>query len=201
MRLLGSRHKRGFSLVEVVMAIGIVAAAFIPLVGLLPVGMNAFRQSMDTTIASGIAQKVINEAIQTDFDTLIDNAHLTRRSGDVDPANFTFLGPLVASASNNAAFRYFDDEGNELVPADKAKAIFHVLTRINPQVPLPGDVGNSDLRNLAQVTVQVVNNPGNQTIPITPYVVSDQNQPLRNMVDPAAKFWTYTAVALVPRNR
>jgi len=156
---------------------------------------------MDTTIGSQIAQKVINEAIQTDFDILVDNANLKRdTSGDVTPANFTFRGPLIAAS----AFRYFDDQGNELATSGSAKAVYHVLTRINPQVPLPG-VGPAvpDLRNLAQVTVQVVKNPGNAQVNVVAQPkngTDSQNTPLRNLVDPAQKLPTYTAVVLVPRN-
>lgn len=190
---------RAFSLVEVVMSIGIVALAFVPLLGLIPSGLHSFRESMDTAIGSQIAQKVINEAIQTDFDTLVDNANLKRdKNGDVTPANFTFRGPSIGAP----AFRYFDDQGNELAASDAVKAVYHVLTRINPQVPLPG-AGPSvpDLRNLAQVTVQVVTDPANKPIAIVANQDSEQDEPLRNLVDPSKSFPTYTAVALVPRNQ
>ena len=188
-----------FSLVEVVLSIGIVAFAFVPLLGLIPSGLHSFRESMDTAIGSQIAQKVINEAIQTDFDTLVDNAHLKRdSSGDVTPANFTFRGPSIGAP----AYRFFDDQGNELAASDASKAVYHVLTRINPQVPLPGaGPAVPDLRNLAQVTVQVVTNPANQPIAIIANQDSDQDEPLRNLVDPSKKLPTYTAVALVPRNQ
>ncbi len=185
-----SKREKGFSLVGVLMSLGVMAVAFVPLLGMLPLTLSLFRNSMDTAIGSQIAQKIINEAIQTDFDTLIDNAHLKRdSSGDVTPANFTFREP----------YRYFDDQGNEL--PDATRAVFHVLTRINPQVPLPSIGSNQDLRNLAQVTVQVIRNPGNQTIPLIENHDSDQSIPLRNLVDPARKIPTYTAVALVPRNQ
>ena len=188
---------RAFSLVEVVMAIGVVAMAFVPLLGLIPSGLHTFREAMDTAIGSQIAQKVITEALQTDFDTLVDNANLKRdKSGDVTPVNFTFRGPSIGAP----AFRYFDDQGNELAASDAAKAVYHVLTRINPQVPLPSVGQNHDLRNLAQVTVQVVTNPANKPIAVIANRDSDQATPLRNLVDPAQGFPTYTAVALVPRN-
>ena len=41
----------GFSLIEVTLAIGIIAFAFVALFGLLPTGMQTFRASVDTTNA------------------------------------------------------------------------------------------------------------------------------------------------------
>ena len=39
----------GFSLIEVTLAIGIIAFAFVALFGLLPTGMQTFRASVDST--------------------------------------------------------------------------------------------------------------------------------------------------------
>lgn len=195
MRLSNSKlNHRAFSLVEVVMAIGVVALAFVPLLGLIPSGLHSFRESMDTAVGSQIAQKVIAEVIQTDFDTLVAEGDGT--------TNFTFLARNPSDA--RATWRYFDDQGNELSPApsQEAKAAYHVLTRVAPKTPLPSVGSNQDLRNLAQVTVQVVKPPGNVAVAVVAQpanVTARQNTPLRNLVDPTQNFPTYTAVALVPR--
>jgi uncharacterized protein (TIGR02598 family) len=186
---------RAFSLVEVVMAIGIVAMAFVPLLGLIPSGLHTFRESMDTAIGSQIAQKVIAEAIQTDFNTLVAEGDGT--------TNFTFLAKNPGDS--NVPWRYFDDQGNELstAPSDVNKALYHVLTRVAPKTPLPGaGPAVPDLENLAQVTVQVVKTPRNVAVAVVAQpanVTERQNTPLRNLVDPTQKLSTYTAVALVPR--
>jgi uncharacterized protein (TIGR02598 family) len=57
------RASAGFSLVEVALAIAIVAFAFIALIGLLPTGMQVFRSSMDTANESWIMQD-INSILQ-----------------------------------------------------------------------------------------------------------------------------------------
>src|SRR5687767_4065395 len=62
----------GFSLVEVVLAIGVVSFAFVAILGLVPAGMSQFRQAIDTAVCAQIAQRVIGDAQQTDFDLLID---------------------------------------------------------------------------------------------------------------------------------
>ncbi len=45
----GQRSNAAFSLVEVTMAIGIIAFSFVALFGLLPTGMRTFRASVDAT--------------------------------------------------------------------------------------------------------------------------------------------------------
>ena len=60
----------GFSLVEVVIALGIVATVMIALLALLPLGMDALRESADLTVQSRIAQDLIGDVQQADWDTL-----------------------------------------------------------------------------------------------------------------------------------
>lgn len=81
--------QRGFSLVEITMAIGIVAFAFVAIFGLVPIGLNTFREAMDTSVRAQIVQRVVFEAQQTDPKTLESRADV---------------------------LRYFDDEGTEVEP-------------------------------------------------------------------------------------
>lgn len=95
-----SRHARyfirGFSLVEVVIALGIVCVAFIPLMGLLATGLNVFQGSMDQTVASQIVQRLGNEAQGSDFDAV----------------------------STPSGFRYFNAESGELSVTKQSDAIY-----------------------------------------------------------------------------
>jgi uncharacterized protein (TIGR02598 family) len=61
----------GFSLVEVSLALVVVAVALVALLGLLPSGMSNFRTALDAQIAGEIFQRVVADAQETDFDTLI----------------------------------------------------------------------------------------------------------------------------------
>lgn len=131
--------RRGFSLVEVSIATGIAALSIIMLFGLLPSGLNLFRQAMNVTVSSQIAQRLIYEAVQTDYDTLVNGS----------------------TTAFTKAPRYFDNEGVETSTA--SDAIYHVYTRIVPSTILPpSTTGNS---SLATVTIQVLANPNNQTFP------------------------------------
>ena len=52
------RERSGFSLVEVTLAIGIVAFALLAIIGLIPVGLNSSRDAIDATHSSLIGQDV-----------------------------------------------------------------------------------------------------------------------------------------------
>lgn len=57
----------GFSLIEVVLCLGIISFAMVSLLGLMPVGLRAFRQSIDVTTQSQIAQQIMSEAQLADW--------------------------------------------------------------------------------------------------------------------------------------
>ena len=130
------------------MAIGIVSFAFVSVLGLIPTGLTTFRRALDVSIGSQIAQRVINEAQQTDFSV------------------------LVSGSSSNP--RYFDDQGTEVVPTnayslsatERARIVYWVNTQVQASTSIPYTTGTSQLNgNLATVTIQVANNPG--SVPIT----------------------------------
>jgi uncharacterized protein (TIGR02598 family) len=93
------RYDSGFSLVEVVIAVGIVAFAFIPMLGLVPMGLNTSRQAIDTTIEAQIIQQMAGQAQQTVFSQL---GTLTSSSVTCFDANGNVTSP--ASAIYKASF-------------------------------------------------------------------------------------------------
>lgn len=64
------RISGGFSLVEVVMALGIMSFALMGLVGLLPAGLSQFRQAIDLTVKAQIAQELTAMTQRTSFSDL-----------------------------------------------------------------------------------------------------------------------------------
>ena len=66
------QHSRGFSLVEVALALGIVAFAFVSLFGLLPVGLGVFRTAIDVGNETWIMQG-LNSMIQVTEWSKIDD--------------------------------------------------------------------------------------------------------------------------------
>ncbi len=91
MKLPRKKHS-GFTLVEVVLAVGVIAFAFVTTMGLLPVGLNVSREAVDTTVVSHIYQNLSSQAQQTDFsrlNTLNAQAHYYDQQGKSVDANST----------------------------------------------------------------------------------------------------------------
>jgi uncharacterized protein (TIGR02598 family) len=131
----------GFSLVEVVLAIGIISFAFVAVVGVLPVGVQVSRQAINTTIEAQIAQQLTTQALQADYSSL----------------------PAMASDSVANPF-YFDDQGNAVTasePGDIPKdAIYAAAFDISTTTALPAGVSTS---RLATVKVCILNMKANRT--------------------------------------
>lgn len=167
-KFISPRRQSGFSLVEVVLAVGVIAFAFVAILGLLPAGLTQFRQAMDNSLAAQIAQRVIEDAQGTDFDILTDAKN--RVAGSTDPiyAKTYSSGDTSKSNALDYGLRYFDEQGNEVVPKqrnlskDEAnRVIYYVITRVMPAATVPGAGNDSVNPCLAGISVQVVFNPGN----------------------------------------
>jgi len=133
--------------VEVCLALAVAAFAFVGIFALLPAGMSAFRASINTSTSAQIAQKVLNEAQQTDFALLVNGAAAT-------------------SYNELAKLRYFDEEGNELADSQASQSIYHVHVVVQYAPKLSDSSGNSSvvMDELACVVVQVAANPGQQAL-------------------------------------
>jgi uncharacterized protein (TIGR02598 family) len=82
LRPLGLLRKAGFSLIEVSMALAIVAVAFVALIGLLPAGMKIFEAAVATTAETRMLSHlsgVVQASDYTDF-----------RKGNYDGVYFYF---------------------------------------------------------------------------------------------------------------
>lgn len=66
----GNALNQGFTLVEIALSLGIMAFAFLGVIGLLPVGLGASKQAIDATLVSQISQEMTAQALQTDFSGL-----------------------------------------------------------------------------------------------------------------------------------
>jgi len=130
------RFQTGFTLVEVVLAIGIIAFAFVPLVALLPIGLGVSRQAIDTTVQAQIAQQLITEAQQTDFSLLTN----------------------LQNDSVNKPY-YFDDQGNK--SSASATPIYKAIIGVQTSTVLPSSPVPTN--KLATVTICILSLTANQT--------------------------------------
>jgi uncharacterized protein (TIGR02598 family) len=126
---------RGFTLIEVTLALGVVSFALISLLGLIPAGLQTFRSSMDMSVRSQIVQRIAGDAMQTNFDT------------------------LIASESSD---RYFDDQGRETT---QQSYTYQVHVQVTPSTDLPAASSPEANSNLATVQILIVNNPAHQANP------------------------------------
>lgn len=160
----------GFSLIEVTLAIAVVATVVVTIMAMLPAGMSRFQAAMDTTISSQIAQRIITDAEQAEFDKLTAKTE----GGNTD----FYILPT----------RYFDGDGSEIVPksgntpsATEAVRVVYVV-RVRGSLPGPSDPGAEGpnftslpadgtsvryrLRASSILTVQVAQNPSLRDLPV-----------------------------------
>ncbi|MEM6916326.1 MAG: Verru_Chthon cassette protein B [Verrucomicrobiota bacterium] len=64
------REQKGFSLVEVTLAMAIAAVALVTLMGMIPQGMNTMQQAGDTAIEARVHQQILNELQMAEYDDL-----------------------------------------------------------------------------------------------------------------------------------
>lgn len=162
----------GFSLIEVTLAIAVLATVVVSMMALVPTGMARFQAAMDTTLSAQIAQRVITDAEQAEFDKLTAKTEAGNNDFYVLPK------------------RYFDSDGTEIIPksgntpndAEKARLVYVVRVRGSLPGPsdvnatggaftsLPADTGTARYRLRASsiLTVQVAQNPNLRDLPVGP---------------------------------
>ncbi len=118
----GHVSAEGFSLVEVVVALGIAAFALISIISLLPTGINSARDSVQTTEASQIAGAI-------DADLRASAARMT----DVQlPTNSRRFGiPIMDTNDFSRCVLYFDEVGNTNPPASPLSKYRVTVTTTN----------------------------------------------------------------------
>jgi uncharacterized protein (TIGR02598 family) len=95
MKQLPNAHMQGFSLVETVLAIGIMGLAITALLGLLPHGIEMTRQAGNENAYARILNTVRTELMRVPFDTLPTTADNQRMKFDEQGVM------LLPGASNN----------------------------------------------------------------------------------------------------
>jgi uncharacterized protein (TIGR02598 family) len=117
-------RQAGFSLVEVTMAIGIVAFAFVALLGLLPTGLGVFRQSIDSSNQMWIMQNLNSMVQVTPWDKI------------EDLEKFTFYFDEEARMTD----RVSPDAGEDVDEETISKRLYAVKLLVSKPIR-PGDSG------------------------------------------------------------
>lgn len=114
-----------FSLVELALAISIVAFSFLALLGLLPAGLQSNRASLRNTLQTHILQSISADVRLTDFQTLQSDA-------------FSLSFP-----------RTYDNEGNVLTNSEHPQVPIYTVQLVSAAAAeLPGGSINPDLLTL-----------------------------------------------------
>lgn len=90
--------ENGFSLVEVAMALAVMAFACVSLIGLIPFGLTSFHQAMGSTIEADVVQDLTNDMLLANFSDLYQYSY----QNSTNPANQTYYynnegAPLTVS--------------------------------------------------------------------------------------------------------
>jgi len=125
MKCLPIRHKgnRAFSLVEVTLALGVMVFALFGLVGLIPIGLDTQRCSIQQTAATNIATAIVSDLRQTPPPP---QANDTNSSAWISQT----YGVDISSRSEQTFF--LDAQGSLLPSADRASYRAVVLLRQAP---------------------------------------------------------------------
>src|SRR5215207_700531 len=140
----------GFSLVEVAIAIGVLAVSFLALLSLVPPAHQQLKTAMDTTIAAQIARSVVSQLQAGGLGEVL-------RLGRMDGAN----APRIA----NLPAQYFTATGHEVAP-DELDQAYRVNTRILRDAQMSGAWPGEGARGWAVLTVEVVAVPAGVPIVI-----------------------------------
>lgn len=138
---------QGFSLVEVTVAMGIVATVLVALLALLPYGMDSIREAKSTQVQARIANEIISELQVADWGS--------------EPA-------YKKLADYNGAVRRYDSEGtliDDKAGSNKADTIYKVQIEVPVQdkVRLRGMPTDSG-RYVRRVVVKVAFAPGDKQV-------------------------------------
>ena len=135
-----SRSVKAFSLIEVLLAIGIVSFAVVAIVGMLPIALNTAKDSMLDTDATTIAQRVFAE---------LQAGTGPNRSVSINANGDTKLIDLSSDETNYFAFKSTCEVKNSLtseapIPDAEAQFLGHVSVSTN-----------TGISNLSRVEVSI----------------------------------------------
>lgn len=149
-----ARHKfqNAFSLVEVVLALGVISFAIVAILGVFPIGLTTGHSAQDETRAPQIAQMILS-SIASQASTQFNNVQIPL------PGNQTVSVDLTSSASPTTPSLYADNNGQL---ANAASNATYAVTIITDNAPAGFDTGYA---NKVTVVVAWPANaaPANQT--------------------------------------
>lgn len=120
----------GFSLIEVVLALGIISFALVGIMGLFPIALKSSQESQRETRATIIAQQIVNDlrSLPGPNTIIVTNTNVSGASA---------AQPVNLGVNNNISLS-FDANGEVLGGGGIANAAFAVNVQTTPNLPLAG---------------------------------------------------------------
>jgi len=148
-------RNRGFSLIEIVIAMGIIAFALVAIVGMFPVAMKASRDSRDETHAAMISQLILgqlrsqvstNPTFATGSDPTVASNNLVVNLKPPSVIRYWALYDDTGQPIRQATTAQFD--GSSAVPAPfNQRCAYQARLTVESEKPIPG---------ISQIKVDVV---------------------------------------------
>ena len=125
-----SQKNRGFSLVEVTLALGLVSFAVITIMGLLPTGLSTLRQAMNQTVEAQIVRTIGAQSVIAPFTNLASLSYFDNEGLPSTPANAYYTVNVTPSAP------VFPGVANAGVMTNSLTALrIQIVARQNPAAP------------------------------------------------------------------
>jgi uncharacterized protein (TIGR02598 family) len=111
-------HASAFTLTEIVIALAVIATAFVGILGLLPAGLDASRQAVNSTVVGVILEDVHNR---------LQNRPLKTGAVDFSPAFFDDHGVFIRPDAD---------------PAEQARRLYRVDVQVGNWKDRPANTGS-----------------------------------------------------------
>ncbi|HSJ02652.1 MAG TPA: Verru_Chthon cassette protein B [Verrucomicrobium sp.] len=121
---------KGFSLVEVTLAVAVTATVAMSLLGLLPAGLDGMRQSANASAHARILQTLAGQCQMTSWAEITSTGYQSR----------TYA---------------FDYQGGELDSAQESEATYLARAQVKAAPPLPGSADTN--ARLRLINIEIVN--------------------------------------------
>lgn len=95
--------QKGFSLIEVTLALGVVGFALTAMIGLMPIGLTSLRSSMESSARADILRQLTSQFQETPFDSLTSSSAMLYYSDEgvpLDRSDGAFLGVTYEVCTN-----------------------------------------------------------------------------------------------------
>lgn len=99
------RSNTGFSLVEVVIALGLLAFAITAILATLPIGLSTMREAREDTLQATLIRKLTSELSRTPFSDIVgDTLYFDGEGGQTNASSALYRLEFTVQAANTTSY-------------------------------------------------------------------------------------------------